>query len=176
MADTQNKANSSWIQKGGKVFGWIFGAAVGSYSGINLLIPLGVTAGAWWAGKRILNSTRLPYLPALAIQTGHLVWLSFGLAVIGVLNLNIIDVVVLVIGITWLTIRPGLGPIIFLTVFQVLAFGINVAAFVETAVGSNGHKALVVHLIWRVLAVFFMWRAYVQTRKVVAPETAPAGS
>jgi len=176
MADTQVAANSSWIQKGGKVFGWILGAGVGSYSGINLLIPLGITAAAWWAGKRILNSAKLPYLPALAVQTGHLVWLSFGLAFLGVLNLNIIDVVVLVIGIAWLGFRPGLGPVIFLTVFQVLAFGVNVISFIDAAVGSNGHKALVVHMIWRALALFFMWRAYVQAKKVASPETPPTGS
>jgi hypothetical protein len=163
--------NSSWTNRAGQIGGLIVGGVIGNYSGINLVIPAVIAAGAWWIGKKKMRPAKLSYLPAIAVQTGHLMWIFLGIVMIGALGLALVDVVVLLIGITWLVLKPSIGPLIFLTLFQALAFAMNVITIAEVAVGSNPHKALVVHLILRVLAVFYMWSAYGQSRNAVA-ETA----
>ena len=156
--------------------GLIAGAAIGIYSGINTLIPLGATAGIWWIGKKTFPESKLLFLPPFAVQAGHLLWLSFGFLYLGTLNDNWIDVVVLVVGLAWLIAKPGLGPIVFLSVFQSLALGVNVFSFLGAAVGSNMHKALLVHMIWRGLALFFMAQAYASYRTLRRAQPAAANS
>ncbi len=178
MANEQGGNRMEWTKKARNVSGWIVGAGIGTYSGINLLIPLGITALVWWAGKKRLKPVNplFLFLPAISVQTGHLLWLSFGLLYLGTLDLSLIDVIVLVIGLAWLIAKPGLGPVIFLTVFQLLALAVNAVSFVEASIGTNAHKALLVHIIWRVMALFFMWQAYAQLRRRTPVETAAIGS
>lgn len=176
MADTDTRANVGWGRKARDIVGWIVGAGVGVYAGIHLLVPLGFTAATWWGGKKLLGSETRPYLPAIAVQAGHLLWLSMGLLIIGVLDLSAIDVLVLAVGITWLLLKPNLGAIIFLTFYQVVGLAVNGVSFPEQVVGSTLHKALVVHVIWRLMALFLMWQAYLHSRKMVAIEIRNAGS
>ena len=176
MAELEDTNNTSWIRKARNVAGSIIGAAVGFYSGFNLLMPLGITAGVWWIGKKSLRPEKLLFLPAIAVQTGHLLWMSLGLFYLGVLDSSLIEVVVLVVGLIWLVLKPGLGPIILLTLFQVFALAVNGFSFAVAAIGTIPHKALLVHIIWRVMGLFFMWQAYVQSRRVALIETAATGS
>ena len=176
MAAIGGTNTASWKKKARNVVGWIVGAAVGSYSGINLLIPLGFTGGAWWIGKKLLRPEKLLFLSAIAVQTGHLIWLTLGLLILGALDANLVDVVVLVVGLTWLFLKPGLGPIVLLTLFQLFALAVNSFAFADAVIGTNPHKALLVHIIWRILGLYFMWHAYIQFRKVAPVETTSAGS
>ena len=60
----------------------------------------------------------------------------------------------------WLLARPGLAPVIVLTVYQALALLINLFAFLSFPVGHALHRALLVHFLWRGLAVVLMWRAH----------------
>jgi hypothetical protein len=175
MATVEDADKASGTRKALNIVAGIIGAGVGVYAGINLLIPLGLTAAVWWAGKKWLPSPKQLYVPAIAVQTGHLLWLSLGLLYVGDFGLDLLDVVVLVIGLTWLVLKPGLGPVLLLTAFQVLAFAVNAVSFVEVTIGSNPHKALLVHMVWRLMALFFMWHAYVQSRKVVRVEPATTG-
>ena len=162
---------ASGTRKSINIVGGIIGAAIGVYAGVNVLIPLGMTAAVWWAGKKLLSSSKQLYLPAIAVQTGHLLWLSVGLIYLGAFGLDLLDVIILIVGLTWLLLRPGLAPVLLLTVFQVLALAINGVSFAEATIGTNPHKALFVHMVWRLMALFFMWHAYVQSRKAVRVET-----
>jgi hypothetical protein len=175
VTEAQDMNSPAWTKKARLIAALIAGLAIGLYSGINLLLPLAITAGLWWLGKKKLPPEKLPFLPAIAVQAGHLIWLTFGLLYMRSLGLNMIDIVVLVAGLTWLVLRPGLGPVILLTVFQVLALAVNGYTFAEATVGSGQHKALLVHIIWRVMAVFFMWQAYLQTRKTAPAKTVATG-
>jgi uncharacterized membrane protein (DUF485 family) len=74
-----------------------------------------------------------------------------------------VDIAILLIGVVWLLARPGLAPVIVLTVYQSLALLINLFAFLNLPVGSNLHRALLIHLLWRVLALILMWRAHQKT-------------
>ena len=142
----------------------LIGIAVGVYSGMHLLIPLVLTGLAWWAA-RALRSDRSPdYVAAAAVQAGHLLWIAVGLVVIGALTVDLVDIAILLIGVAWLVLRPGLTPVIVLTIYQALALVINLFAFLSFPIGHNLHRALLVHILWRGLALILMWRAHHKAR------------
>ncbi len=140
----------------------VIGLLVGTYAGIHLLIPLVASAAAWWLGRRLLPRLDARYLLAAAVQTGHLVWLALGEVMLGIRGPDLLDPIILLIGVAWLVARPGLAPVVVLTIYQSVALAVNAVAFVHLPVGHTLHKALLVHLIWRLLALVLMWRAYAQ--------------
>jgi len=174
MTDGNDKASAA--KKPANIVGSVIGIALGTYSGIHLLIPLAFTGIVWWGGKKILGLDRLAFLPAIAVQTGHVLWMCTGFLILRTVSLDLLDPVVLLVGIAWLVWKPGIGAVIFLTVFQVLALTVNVYVFSETAVATTQHNALIIHMAWRVLALFLMWQAYIKLKKALADAPAPAGS
>lgn len=139
--------------------------ALGVYSGVHLFLPLGATVLAWWVGTRILPESRREVLPAAAVQAGHLLWLAFGQVVGRGLDRGVIDLVILAIGVAWLVARPGLAPILLLTLYQVWALATNGAAFIRAEPGTLAQRALLIHIIWRLLALALMWRAFAVSRR-----------
>ena len=158
------------------IIGTLIGLAVGRYSGINLLLPLAATALLWWGGKKLLKGERLLFLPALSLQGGHLLWMAFGLFYAGQFNDLILDIVVLIAGLIWLVSKPSLGPVLLLGIFQALALIINASVFLSAELGSTEHKALLVHIIWRLLALFYMGQGYLQLRRKRNAENEPENS
>jgi hypothetical protein len=146
--------------KASTIVATVVGIAVGVYSGIHLLIPLTLSGLIWWAARKLLPDRSPDFVAAAAVQAGHLLWIAIGLVVIGALTVDLVDIAILLIGVGWLLARPGLAPVIVLTVYQSLALLINLFAFLNFPVGNNLHRALLVHLLWRVLALILMWRAH----------------
>jgi hypothetical protein len=138
----------------------VIAIAVGVYSGTHLLIPLALTGLAWWAGRKLFPERSRGYVAAAAVQAGHLLWIAVGLVVIGALTVDLVDIAILLVGVAWLLLRPGLAPVIVLTIYQGLALLINLFAFLSFPIGHNLHRALLVHIIWRGLALILMWRAH----------------
>jgi hypothetical protein len=139
--------------------------ALGAYSGLHLFLPLAATALAWWVGARALRGTRRLILPAAAVQVGHLLWLTFGQVVTGTLDAGVIDLVILTVGVAWLVARPGLAPTVLLTLYQAWALVSNGTALAAATPGTLAHRALLVHVVWRLLALVLMWRAYALCRR-----------
>jgi len=138
----------------------VIAIAVGVYSRFHLLIPLVLSGLCWWAARKLLPDRPPDFVAAAAVQAGHLLWIATGLIVIGALTVDLVDIAILLIGVGWLLARPGLAPVIVLTIYQSLALLINLFAFLNFPVGNNLHRALLVHLLWRILALVLMWRAY----------------
>ena len=141
----------------------VVGIAAGVYSGIHLLIPLALTGLVWWTARKLLPHRPPDFVAAAAVQAGHLLWIAIGLIVIGALTVDLVDIAILLIGVVWLLARPGLAPVIVLTIYQSLALLINLFAFLNFPVGNNLHRALLIHVLWRVLALILMWRAHRKT-------------
>ncbi|MGH7383995.1 MAG: hypothetical protein ACREKG_02365 [Candidatus Rokuibacteriota bacterium] len=143
----------------------VVGIAAGVYSGIHLLIPLVFTGLAWWAGRKLLPGRPPDFVAAAAVQAGHLLWIATGLVVIGALTVDLVDIALLLGGVVWLLAKPGLVPVIVLTVYQAVALLINLFAFLNFPIGENLHRALLIHLIWRALALILLWRAHGRARQ-----------
>jgi hypothetical protein len=151
----------------------VVGLAAGIYAGTHLLIPLVPTALLWWVGRRLLPDRPADFVGAAAVQLGHMLWIGVGLIVIGRLTVDLADIAILLVGSLWLLIRPGLAPVVTLTVYQGAALLLNLAAFLAMPVGHNLHRALLIHLIWRVLALILMWRGYRRARAADEHEAGP---
>ncbi|MGH2799002.1 MAG: hypothetical protein ACREI6_10115 [Candidatus Rokuibacteriota bacterium] len=143
----------------------VVGIAAGVYSGIHLLIPLVLTGLAWWAARKLLPDRPPDLVAAAAVQAGHLLWIAIGLVVIGALTVDLVDIAILLGGVVWLLAKPGLVPVLVLTVYQAVALLINLFAFLNFPIGENLHRALLIHIMWRVLALILMWRAHGRTRR-----------
>jgi hypothetical protein len=150
--------------------------AVGAYAGLHLFLPLAATALAWWVGARPFGGARRAVVPAAAVQAGHLLWLAFGQVVTGALDAGVIDLAILTVGVVWLVSRPGLAPTLLLTLYQAWALVTNGAAFAAAAPGTLAHRALLVHVLWRLLALVLMWRAYGASRRADAHPPGPRRS
>ena len=159
--------HESRISNGQRVFGWIVGAAVGTYSGIILLIPLLATGTVWWVSERLLNDAKKVILPAFSINAGHFLWLTLGVVLTGASTFAAhgLDLAVYIIGLAWLLKRPSLAPLYLLGIFQLISLGVNGYSFAEATIGSGLHKALLVHVIWRALSLFFVLKLFLILRK-----------
>lgn len=140
----------------------VVAVALGVYSGLHLVLPLALTGIAWWALRNRFPDRSPDYVAAAAVLAGHLLWIAVGLVVIGLLTVDLLDIAIMLGGVFWLLLRPGLAPVIALTIYQVLLLLINLLAFLAFPIGHNLHRALLIHIIWRGLAVILMWRAHHQ--------------
>jgi len=167
MSDLPTAQKEGHASKTLGIFGWIMGAAAGIYSGINLLIPLFATGAVWWVGERLLNDEKKVILPAFSVNAGHCLWLALGVALTGAGALSAVgaDLIVYAIGLIWLLLKPSLGSLYLLGIFQLLSVGINGYSFAEATIGSATHKALLVHVIWRAMSLFFMLKLFLILKK-----------
>lgn len=167
MSNPPTALQESLMSKALGIFGWIAGAAIGIYSGINMLIPLFATGAVWWGGSRLLKDEKKVILPAFSVNAGHFLWLTLALVLKGAGAFATLggDLFIYAIGLVWLLKKPSLGPLYFLGIFQLVSLGINCYSFAEATVGSAPHKALLVHVIWRALALFFVLKLFLILRK-----------
>jgi len=166
----------SLISKALGIISWIVGASIGIYSGINLLIPLFATGAVWWAGSKLLKDEKRMILPAFSVNAGHFLWLALALVLIGAGAFATVgsDLIVYFIGLVWLLKKPSLGPLYLLGIFQLASLGINGYSLAEAAIGSAQHKALLIHVIWRALALFFIVKLFLVLRRKPKTDVAVA--
>lgn len=144
----------------------VVAVVAGLYAGVHLLIPLVLTGVVWWATRRLFPTRPADFVAAAAVQIGHLLWIAIGLVVIGALTVDLLDIAILLGGSAWLLARPGLPAVVVLTIYHALALLINLVAFLSFPIGHNLHKALLIHILWRVLALLFMWRGRSRAQRV----------
>lgn len=147
------------------VVGAFGGWALGAYSGIFLLVPFLATAAVFFAAWKLLPVDRRIVVPSLSVQAGHLIWFIIGMLMTRTVGANALDVIWLLAGLIWFAAKPGRGPIWFLGIYQLLLLPMNVYLFVHASVGTTAHKALLVHITWRILALVLMGALYVRLRR-----------
>ncbi len=163
---TSGPKKTPWSQATG-IVGGVVGAAIGLYSGIILLIPLFATGLVFWAGVKIIKGEKKMILPAFSVNAGHFVLLASAMVLLGARAFSAVgaDLVAYVVGLAWLFIKPSRGPLYLLGIYQLLSLGVNGYAFAEATIGSAAHKALLVHIIWRALALFLIFRLFIALKK-----------
>ena len=147
------------------VVGAAIGWGLGAYSGINLLIPLVATGAVFFAAWKLLPEDRRIALPALSVQAGHLLWFVIGMITTKTIGANALDVLWLLTGLIWLAAKPGRGPLWVLGIYQLLSLPLNLYLFLHVSVGTLAHKALLVHIVWRAMALGLMGMMYMRLRR-----------
>ena len=130
---------------------------LGKYLGFYLLIPLvAVLLCGWIAGKTVKPSAQ-PMVPAFAIQAGHTLWMGLGALLLDQWGLVIGDILIIACGLIWLLTQPGLVPVVLLTIYQIAAFIVNLNIFSAPETDGEVHRALLVTIILRILAVIMLF-------------------
>ena len=136
----------------------IFGAVIGFYCGLTLLIPIALSFGALAALKNV-DAPRLgPFKVAASVVIAHAAWMSAGFFVKDLpMVMFVPDIVLMVIGLIWLFASPGRGSVWYFTILEGVSALINLLSFVQQSFGSAGNKALVAHLCLRVFVIASLW-------------------
>ena len=144
----------------------LVGGVVGYYCGITVLIPIAVAVVFLLLARRFASDSVMPFNMALAVVFGHLVWMFVGglSAKTGFAPI-ILDMAIMVAGLVWLTLRPGLGPVILLGVYEGISLTVNIFAIRHFEFGSAGHKALTAHVALRLYSIAALGSGYRQFRK-----------
>lgn len=152
----------------GNIAGWLGGWVLAQYTGSNLWVPAGTMLVALLVFAK--TALRPPHFAAaIAVIVGHLTWFVFGAVFTGMWAPVILDVVLIGAGVVWLWARPGLGPCLTLVGLEIATLVVNVVAILGVAVGSPEHRALVVHLLFRVLALVALAFGYRKLSKSRLP-------
>lgn len=154
----------------GAVGGWL----LSSYCGANLLLPgLALILLLVIFAKSPVRPRY--FVGAIAVTAAHLAWFVAGAAIIEGWSAALLDIVALTAGIVWLWVRPGLASALFLGVVQGLSLLVNAYQLLTAPFGSASHRALTVHVLFRVLALVFLAVGFVQFRRArLAPPPLPA--
>lgn len=137
---------------------------VGWYSSTFFFLLLLPSLLIYWLAKKFLPADAAIYAFSIAVQSAQVivgpvfmvVLISRMQAPINLIGL-MVDTVVPVAGLVWLVIKPGLKPVVFLSVFQVGMLIFNGYVSLQLPIGDSQHKAVVAHIFWRVEALATMW-------------------
>lgn len=135
------------------VLAGIVGIIVGRYAGFALVIPTGIAVAVYAVGSRQVSGARRLVMPAVAVVGGHLGWMILGVITAGQLGAVWLDLPVFGLVLLWLLRRPGPAPLWTLTALQAVAFVTNVVTMAGVEFGTSDHRALLVHIVFRILSI-----------------------
>ena len=149
----------------GNIVGWVGGWALSQYTGSSLWIPGGVAILMMVVFTK--TSFKPRYFPAtLAVLSGHLAWFLVGAIATGSWSALIFDLLLIAAGLAWLLARPGLAATLVVGAYGLFALIANLTQMRAVAVGSDDHKALTVHCVFRLLTLGTLVGGYLNFRKM----------
>lgn len=149
------------------LIGSLLGIAIGKYSWAQLWLP---SLSAWlifFLGKKFIPLNKKHWLLPLSIQMGHFSWLFVGFLFIGENQaLEILpDIIIMFGAIVWLYLKPGFWPFAVLMGYQVISTLLNAYVFLNVEFGTLPHKAILIHIIFRLAAIVTSFMAYKEHKK-----------
>ena len=161
---TEPKQTASPLNAIGGLASAAGGWALSQYCGIALFLP-----GAA-ALLLLLLFVKTPLHPkyfkgAIAVTTGHVISFVIGSALADLWASTAIDIVVLSAGVIWLWAKPGLAPVLFLGIVQLISLAVNVFSLTSAAFGDFAHRALTAHCLIRLLAIILLVTGFIRFRK-----------
>ena len=168
IIETEQKPTNEDAHSGLKAIGWIasflglcLGRALGQYF-IGLIIPIALAFCLFWVLKNIPTSPSA-FRAAWALQAAQLLWIAAAALLSGKWPLAAPDIAILVPGLVWLWLRPGLGPFILLSLYQLVATTINLWLLVEPPEGTD-ERAQVANLCIRTITLGLLYVGYSNLR------------
>jgi hypothetical protein len=156
------------------IIGWAGGLALSQYAGSSLWIPGGATLVVLVVFSK--TSFKPPYFQgAIAVLSGHLAWLLVGAVVAGAGAVIIVELLLVAAALAWLWSRPGVAPAAVLCTYEIFCLTTNVRQMLTVTLGSDDHKALTVHCVFRLLALGSLVVGYLHFSKVEIVDNSAAG-
>jgi hypothetical protein len=133
------------------------GVVLGIYAGFYLILPAVLAGIAWFALHNMAATTKKSVVPLIAWQFGQL----GGFIIAGVLAPSVWaqtlpDVVILGALLLWFYLRRSRTSAWGLMIYQGLSVLVNAWVFLHAPIESDMAKALVVQIIWRVVAIVLL--------------------
>lgn len=146
------------------IAGAIGGWALSQYAGASLWLPGIATVVLFLLFTKTLIRPRL-YAGAISVISGHMAWLLFAGFYTGKWLEVGPDIFLLAIGVAWLWARPTPYAALYLGVLEAVFLAANLYLWANLEIGSSPHRALAVHVVWRVLAIICLIHGYRMFRK-----------
>jgi hypothetical protein len=163
-----DKERITWQSLLNSFFG-VLSIALTKYVGALIVLPALMIAFIQWAGMKVMEDTKRPIIPPFAIQAGHLAWQIIGITYLALNSYSIasglFEILYVLTGLVWLMLKPDLGPMIMLGIFQGCRIVDHIILLSSVERGTDLHKTLFTHMALRGLALFSMAQAYVKMRK-----------
>jgi hypothetical protein len=154
MTDRSNAAAVSHFNPK-TVAATLVGLAVGAYAGLHLIVPTSFAIALMLIATKLFPENRRRYVNVFSWQAAHALWLC--LALLAPAAQAVVVDIVLVSGLlTWLLMRPGYPPLYALAIYQVVSLYTNCTGLIAAEVSTATHKALLVHVLFRVLALTYI--------------------
>lgn len=142
----------------------LLGIVIGFYCGPMILIPLAGGIIAWLLALRFAPVAAKSFIPALAVIFGHVFWMLFGVMLAHTVSPVLVDLLIMVAGLLWLTLRPGLGPVILLCIYEAISLVMNIAGIIHLDFNSELHRAYTAHIALHVFALATLIGGYLVSR------------
>ena len=159
----QKQAPKSAARQAAVAVAGVLGAVVGCYCGWQLVVPLALAFGIGWLLTRIPGSPQAFRIP-WALVAARAIYLTADIVLGGSWLADALHILVLAAGLAWLWVRPGIGPLILLTLYGVATAVLIAIAYWHAQPGSWQHKTLVAYLFLQGATVLFLILGYVKTR------------
>lgn len=140
------------------------GILLGLYSGIHVFVPFILVFGVVW----VLNKTNTVPIEGrniIGLLAGQFGWMFLGAVLTDQWQLVYIDLVFIGAGIIWLLVKIHAIPIILLLLFQLGVLFININLILMKEIGTDEHRALVVHIALRVMVIVALGSGVLALRK-----------
>jgi hypothetical protein len=161
---TEPKKATSPLNSAAGIIGAIGGWSLSHYSGLALWIPGLATIILLVVFQK--TKFRPPYFAgAISVTGGHVVWFLAASILMNNWTAAGPDILLLSAAIVWLWLRPGLAATIALGFIQLGSLTYNLTVLLSVPVGSDPHRALTVHCVWRILALICLVSGYLRMRR-----------
>jgi hypothetical protein len=160
----QKKPEPSGLRVLFLVVGGIFGMAAGRYCGWLLVIPLALAFGVGGVMTKLSAGPAL-FRFALALVAAQALYLAVDIVMGGVWLQDALHILLLTAGFAWLWLRPGIGPVILLSVYQVATGLLIASVYWGAQIGTWQHKSLVAQACLRGAVIAFLVSGYIRLRK-----------
>jgi hypothetical protein len=162
MADSEKE--SLWSKFIG-LLALIFGAYIGKYNWLALIIVVGGAVLFYWLASKYNKKKLKPFLPAIAVLGGQFAWFLFGFLYANNFAYVLFDVILILIGVIWLVLQPSMGPVILLALYESISFILNIVKILTTQLEAGIFAAFLLHAILRISAIVFLLIGYKKIRR-----------
>lgn len=146
---SSNATRPPWRTPVEIALGALFGWAAAEYFGFTLLLIPGMAfVLSLVLLSNMLRGAQRPFLVAASLQFAHIAWGLIGVILTG-RWIMLPELLIPIVGLVWLVLRPGRGPVILLAGYHLLLVGFNIVQLVLSYPPGVNPQALYLHLLIR---------------------------
>ncbi len=126
--------------------------------------------GIAWIAQKKASEEKKPLIAPFSLQLSLLIIFGLSGLIVGSFSLVAIDVLILAIGLIWLVAKPGIGPVILLSIYHVGGILLQIIIISASGLAAGGIMELIAIVLIRVAAIYLMvtgLKAYKETKNTI---------